>query len=90
MMDSKGFWIFNNVVILAFYGFAAALLMAGNMQHWIVLVAAAILIAHVLEIPLAVKVLKDKNPSFGRLAIGTLLFGYTWWVPAKKGIYAVQ
>ena len=89
MMDSKGFWIFNNVVILGFYGFAAGLLMAGNTQHWIVLVAGIILAAHVLEIPLAMKVLKDKNASFGRLAVGTLLFGYTWWIPAKKGIYQV-
>ncbi len=90
MMDSKGFWFFNNVVILGFYAVAAALLLGGNAEHWIVLVAGVILVAHVLEIPLAMKMLKDKSPSFGRLVVGTLLFGYTWWVPAKKGIYAVQ
>ena len=87
MMDSKAFWLVNNAALLAIYGVAATLFSQGQDSHWLVILAAVILVAHVLEIPLAMKVLKDKNPSMGRLIAGTVLFGFTWWLPAKKGVY---
>lgn len=77
----------NNAVLIALYMIAAVLVIDGRTDHWGVILAAVILIAHVLEIPLAIKVLKEKNPSMGRLIVGTVLFGFTWWVPARKGIY---
>lgn len=89
MTDMKQFWQVNNAFLLALYLIAAALVMDGRTDHWGVILVAVILVAHVLEIPLAMKVLKDKNPSIGRLIVGTVLFGFTWWVPAKKGIYQV-
>ena len=89
MMDSKAFWLANNAVIAAIYIAADVLFLQGQTSHWLVILAAVIVVAHVLEIPLAMKVLKDKNPSMGRLVVGTVLFGFTWWVPAKKGIYKV-
>lgn len=90
MFETKQFWQVQNAFLLAFYMIAGVLLFDGRTDHWAVLIAGIILVAHVLEIPLAMKMLRDKNPSMGRLALGTLLFGYTWWVPARKGIYAVQ
>lgn len=87
MMDSKAFWLANNAVILALYGVAAVLFSQGQDSHWLVILAAVIVVAHVLEIPLAMKVLKDRHPSMGRLIVGTVLFGFTWWLPAKKGVY---
>lgn len=89
MTDVKQFWQVNNAVLLALYMIAAVLVIDGRTDHWGVILAAVILVAHVLEIPLAMKVLKEKNPSMGRLVVGTVLFGFTWWVPAKKGIYKV-
>lgn len=90
MFETKQFWQLQNALLLAWYLFAAALVLDGRYDHWVVIIAGVILAAHLLEIPLAMHKLKDKNPSFGRLAVGTLLFGYTWWVPAKKGIYQVS
>ncbi len=87
MMNSKAFWLGNNAVILGLYAVAAVLYFQGQTSHWLVILAAVIVVAHVLEIPLAMKVLKDKSPSMGRLIVGTILFGFTWWLPAKKGIY---
>lgn len=89
MTELKQFWQVNNAVLVALYMIAAVLVIDGRTDHWGVILVAVILVAHVLEIPLAMKMLKEKNPSIGRLVVGTVLFGFTWWVPAKKGIYKV-
>ena len=49
--------------------------------------AAVILAAHILEIPLAFRILKHLKPDPLRTAIGTFLFGFTYWLPVKRGIY---
>ncbi len=90
MTELKEFWQVQNAALFAFYMIAAALVIIGRLDHWAVLISALILAAHVLEIPLAMKVLKDKKPALGRLLVGTILFGFTWWLPAKKGLYKVQ
>ncbi|MDX1497295.1 MAG: hypothetical protein R3352_07060 [Salinisphaeraceae bacterium] len=90
MLETKQFWQVQNAFLIAWYMISAALIVMGRADHWAVIISAVILAAHLLEIPLAMHKLKDKNPAFGRLALGTLLFGYTWWVPAKKGIYQVS
>ncbi len=89
MTETKQFWMVNNAALLAFYMIAGVLVIDGRLDHWAVILAALILVAHVLEIPLAMKILKEKQPSLGRLVMGTVLFGFTWWLPAKKGLYKV-
>ncbi len=89
MMDNKWFWVAQNLFLLAVYACGAAMLIDGKTDSVMVWISAIILIAHVLEIPIAMQVLKAKNPAPGRLVLGTLLFGFTWWLPAKKGIYEV-
>lgn len=49
------------------------------------LLAAIILLAHVLEIPLAINRLRGKNIPTGRVVLKTLVFGFTWWLPLSKG-----
>jgi uncharacterized membrane protein HdeD (DUF308 family) len=91
MTNQRGFWLAMNVGLAIYYTYAAFLFATGT--PWTnILVLAAILIlgAHVLEIPVSMKVLRDKNPAMGRLLPLTILFGLTWWVPAKKGIFAVR
>ncbi|MGJ8668671.1 MAG: hypothetical protein ACSHXK_04195 [Oceanococcus sp.] len=91
MTQSKGFWLFNNIGLMVFY--IAVSIFAFNtgadMSHPAVMVAVLILAAHVLEIPLAFKVLAPQQPSALRVVLGTTLFGFTWWLPAKRGIYSV-
>jgi len=43
-------------------------------------------IAHPLEIIVSYKIGKDRNLSFARTALKTVLFGFTWWLPLKMGV----
>lgn len=45
-----------------------------------------LLTIHILEIPTAHKIGRKNNLSATRTIVKTLLFGFTWWVPLKKGI----
>jgi uncharacterized protein YhhL (DUF1145 family) len=49
------------------------------------LLAGIILLAHVLEIPLAINRLRSKNLPTGKVVLKTLVFGFTWWLPLSKG-----
>lgn len=69
-----GFWLAVPIVQLT--GFEAPLLVP---------LAGLILLAHVLEIPLAARKLAHLNLPFGHLAFKTLVFGFTWWLPLSKG-----
>ena len=89
-MNSKPFWLLQNLVLLGLYAAAAVLLGLGQSGHFVVLLAGVILVAHVLELPLAFRVLKHRNPAPLRVLLGTFLFGFTWWLPAKRGIYPVR
>jgi hypothetical protein len=43
------------------------------------------LLAHVLEIPLAINRLRALNLPVGKVVLKTLVFGFTWWLPLSKG-----
>ncbi len=91
MVNNRTFWMVNNGGLLLFYAFAAYLLVSGAAwTHYAVLLAGIILLAHALEIPFAARILRDKDPAMGRLALMTLLFGFTWWLPVKKGVYSAR
>ncbi len=89
-MSGKNFWILQNLFLLGVYAAASALCINGHSHHWLVWLATIVLAAHILEIPLAFIILKDLKPAPLRTALGTLLFGFTWWLPAKRGIYKVR
>ncbi len=91
MTHNKTFWLINNIGLSVFY-LAVLVFYWGTgaaITHPAVLLALVILGFHVLEIPLALKILADKQPSTLRVIIATTLFGFTWWLPAKRGIYSV-
>ena len=58
--------------------------------HRSILVAAIILGLHVLEVPLAFLMLKGRNAQPLRVIVCTLAVGLLWWVPAKRGLFAVS
>lgn len=90
MTNTKGFWIVQMLALLAFYGYAAFQLSQGHGDSRQVLVAGLILGAHTLEIPLAFAMLKGKNAQPLRVIIATQLFGLLWWVPARRGLFALR
>lgn len=90
MSNTKGFWLVQMFGLLAFYAFAGWHVAQGQMEHRSVWVAAVILGLHLLEIPLAFFMLKGRNAQALRVIILTQLFGLLWWVPAKRGVFAVR
>lgn len=90
MLNNRNFWIAQLLGLSLLYIVALVLAWQGQTSHWIVLLAVIILIAHVLEIPLAFRMLKPRNPEPLRVVVLTLIFGLLWWVPAKRGLFAVR
>ncbi|MGH8529776.1 MAG: hypothetical protein ACRETN_08040 [Nevskiales bacterium] len=90
MLNNRSFWIAQLFGLSLLYIVALGLAWQGQTSHWIVLLAVIILIAHVLEIPLAFRVLKPRNPEPVRVLVLTLIFGLLWWVPAKRGLFTVR
>jgi hypothetical protein len=90
MLGNKRLWQAQNFALVLFWLAAIGLLVMGQSHHWLVLVAAVILAAHMLELPLAFMVLRGRGAAPLRVTIMTLLFGYTWWLPARRGIYALN
>lgn len=89
MMDNKHFWLAQNIFLLAVYACGIAHIAMGDADAIMVWVGAILLVIHVLEIPLAYLVLREQNPAPLKLAVHTLLFGFTWWLPARRGVYEV-
>ena len=88
MLDNKNFWLALGVGLLAIYGAGLLFLIQGQPGHVLVRLSAIILVAHVLEIPLAFARLREKKPSALRLVALTFVFGLVWWVPARRGVFA--
>lgn len=85
----RSFWMLLNFAVLAVYGYAAFCIFNGDALNPGVIVAVLFLVAHVLEIPIAALALRGMNASWFKTIFGTLIFGFTWWIPAKKGLYSV-
>ena len=87
-MRSKGFWYFLMFGSVGLFGISYAvgyIMFPGNpFLSWIFFIG--LLITHVAELPLAMKIGREKNLPAATVAVKTLLFGFTWWLPLKKGI----
>ena len=90
MTDRKGFWIGTILVIAAVYAFALVLALQGRLPAWGVRFAIVLFAAHALEIPVAFRKLRGKDPQPLRVVLATLLFGLAWWMPAQRGLFAVR
>ena len=90
MLNQKPFWLVQMIGLSALYAYSLWLALSGQPTHMAVLVSALLLGAHVLEIPLAMRQLKAKQPSMARLIPLTILFGLIWWIPARRGVFEVK
>ncbi len=88
-MENKALWKVMNLSLLVLYAAAGYMISAGTeLHHPFILFTAFILGAHVLEIPVAFVVLSEQKPNPLKVILGTTLFGFTWWLPAKRGVYS--
>lgn len=90
MLDNRNFWIANILALLLVYAGGLFMAAQGQTRHWLVLLSLVILFFHFLEIPLAFSQLKARNPQPLRVVVMTFLFGLLWWVPARRGLFAVR
>lgn len=90
MLNSKPFLFGSMFGCCVIYLAALWLALQGHTTHGLVIAAAVLLIAHALEIPLALRKLQKLDPSLPRLVVLTLLFGLLWWVPARRGLFPVR
>ena len=90
MLDNRAFWIANMLGLGLIYVAGAYMALNGQPTHWLALLSALILATHVLEIPLAFQKLKALDPQPVRVVLFTFVLGLLWWVPARRGLFAVR
>ena len=83
----KAFWysLMAGAIVLFAIAFGVGYFLFSSAAAGIALVAALVL-PHVSEIPAARRAASGKRVSDRRVAVMTTIFGFTWWVPLKKGI----
>lgn len=89
MFKSRLFWLFNNLMILLVHLVGATLLFTGA-RPWtdpIILIWLAVVAVHALEVPMAFSATQERPQSLFKTVLMTLIFGFTWWLPVRLGIY---
>lgn len=89
MLDNRNFWLAAMGAIVLLYAGALWMALQGHPAHPLVRISIIFLLAHVLELPLAFRMLRDRKPDRRRVTAATLVFGAAWWVPARRGVFAV-
>ena len=89
MGNDKRFWQALMAGVLAFYAWALVQGLAHGLMQRPVLLALAFFVAHVLEMPIAFRALRERKPDPARVIAATFVFGLVWWIPAKRGLFAV-
>ncbi len=87
-MNKKSLWYFLQFGAIVLYAasipFGYWLFPDKNLFAWSIF--AGLVILHASEVTIARKIGSEKNISLLRVAVKTILFGFTWWLPLKKGI----
>jgi hypothetical protein len=88
-MNSKWFWYFLMIGSIVLYGLSIALgrYLFPDSYLFSRIFFIGLLIVHILEIPAAsLKIGRDKKIPVSMIIMKTILYGFTWWLPLKKGI----
>jgi hypothetical protein len=87
-MNNKLFWYFLQFGAIVLYAvsipFGYWLFPDSQLSAWSIF--AGLVLLHTAEINIARKIGNEKNISLLRVTVKTILFGFTWWLPLKKGI----
>jgi len=85
MIHNKYFWYVLMLGALVLWVFAVALICIFPEWDYKAVLFIGLIILHGFEILYVFTILK-KDVSTVTIAIKTFLFGFTWWLPVKKGI----
>ena len=87
LADSRPFWLACNLVTLVLHGFGLYYYVTQGFAHPVAEIWAVVVMLHMLEFPLAFIAVRDRRIGWGVTIIATLIFGFTWWVPARRGVF---
>ncbi len=92
MLDNKLFWQGNMVGavggwIFAFYGLIYPIDSFFVKILWLI-VLLGWGIGHSIELKQSLPIAKEAGVPLGTAIVKTLVFGLTWWVPLKRGVFA--
>lgn len=87
MTGYKWFWylLMTGSIILFAIAYCIGYLIFSNTLYAAIF-PAALLLLHISEISIARKAASGKDISIGSVILKTILFGFTWWLPLRKGI----
>jgi hypothetical protein len=90
MFDKKGFWYFLMFGAIVLW---VAVIWLGYVIFPQSTVGKAVpfiltLMLHLSEIPISLKIGRAKGVPRARVIILTAIFGFTWWLPLKRGVFA--
>jgi hypothetical protein len=87
MLNSRVFW---NMLRLGTIVLFLALIFAGYLVNapWLGWMLVGLLfLLHVSELPSAFRAGRAKGLSTARILFMDLLFGFTWWLPLRRGVF---
>ncbi|MEQ8797930.1 MAG: hypothetical protein RJQ08_06970 [Salinisphaeraceae bacterium] len=87
MIDNRRFWLAGNLVTLLLHAAGLWLYVTQGFNSPVAQLWAAIIAIHILEIPLAFLAVAEQRIPWGLTVINTLIFGFTWWVPTRRGVF---
>ena len=90
MLDNRNFWLAIMAAIALLYAGALWMVLQGATAHPLVRISILFVLAHVLELPLAFRALRGRDPDRARVTAATLAFGAAWWLPARRGVFAAH
>ena len=88
MLQKKWFWYFlmSGAILLWVAVILLGFVLFPGSAVGKALLPVVVLVIHCAEIPVSLKIGKVKGVSPARVAINTAIFGFTWWLPLKKGV----
>lgn len=87
MLKSRGFWIILMLAAMGLYLLGFGLWIFSSIPWIGAGLVAGILMLHIFELKTALIIGREKNLSTTRIYLMNLVFGFTWWLPLKKGVF---
>lgn len=88
MADNKTFWLVANALTLGLHVAGIGCYLAYGAGHSLAMLWLIVVGIHLLELPMAFVAVNNRGIAASTTLAMTIVFGFTWWVPARRGVYA--
>ncbi|MES1924560.1 hypothetical protein [Salinisphaera sp. T31B1] len=85
--DNRRFWLACNAILIVLHIFGLYFYVRYGFDHAVAELWAVVMMIHMLEFPLAFIAVRDRGVRWGTTIMATLIFGFTWWVPTRRGVF---